>query len=111
MRIGSIAWAAVGLAVHCAVMACMAAFIASPRDFPFPTRHPVLWGPAYGAALWILMYWVVKPLRWPEEPLPRSLYGVANALFSRCLPVGLPIALAAAGAGGGRMVVARPRGI
>jgi hypothetical protein len=38
---------------------------------------------------------VVRPLRWPEMPLPHTLYGIANALFSHCILVGIPIALVA----------------
>jgi hypothetical protein len=90
-------WAAVGLAVHYAIMACMAAayvLIAARR------RHlvdmPVRAGLAYGVVLWGIMYWIVRPLRWPDLPLPHSLWGIGNALFSHCILVGLPIALIAA---------------
>ena len=41
------------------------------------------------------MYWVVKPCAGPTAPLPNSLYGIANQLFSHCILVGLPIALVA----------------
>jgi hypothetical protein len=58
-------------------------------------RHPVTLGIAYGVLLWIIMYWIVRPVRWPEMPLPHTLWGIANALFSRCILVGLPIALVA----------------
>jgi hypothetical protein len=46
--------------------------------------------------LWGIMYWIVRPLRWPDLPLPHSLWGIGNALFSHCILVGLPIALIAA---------------
>jgi hypothetical protein len=87
-------WAAVGIAVHFAIMACMAAayMLAAPR-IPASLRHPIPAGLAYGVLLWIIMYWIVRPLRWPEMPLPSTLYGIANALFSHCILVGLPIAL------------------
>lgn len=42
------------------------------------------------------MYWIVKPLRWPQAPLPHTLYGISNALFSYCILVGIPIAFIAA---------------
>ena len=92
----TIGWAAAGLLIHFAIMACMAAayvFVA-PR-IPALLRHPFAAGLGYGVLLWILMYWIVKPLRWPEAPLPGSLYAVANQLFSHCTLVGLPIALVA----------------
>ncbi|MEA3063646.1 MAG: hypothetical protein QOJ27_74 [Sphingomonadales bacterium] len=90
-------WAAAGLAVHFAIMACMAAawFLVAPR-FPALIRHPVPAGLAYGVLLWLVMYWAVKPLRWPDAPLPHTAWGIGNALFSHCLLVGLPIALVAA---------------
>ncbi|QAY79717.1 hypothetical protein ETR14_04695 [Sphingosinicella sp. BN140058] len=89
-------WAAVGLAVHYAIMACMAAayVLIAPR-IPALMRHPIVAGIAYGFLLWIIMYWIVRPLRFPELPLPNTLYGIANALFSHCILVGIPIALIA----------------
>ncbi|MFL6846247.1 MAG: hypothetical protein ACJ8ER_15365 [Allosphingosinicella sp.] len=97
VRGGGAHWAAAGLAVHFAIMACMAAawFLVAPR-FPALIRHPVPAGLAYGFLLWLIMYWAVKPLRWPDAPLPHTAWGIANALFSHCILVGLPIALVAA---------------
>jgi hypothetical protein len=97
VRGGGALWAAAGLAVHFAIMAGMAGayFLAAPR-FPALVRHPVAAGLAYGILLWLVMYWVVKPLRWPEAPLPHTAWGIGNALFSHGLLVGLPIALIAA---------------
>jgi hypothetical protein len=92
----SLGWALVGLLVHFAIMACMAAayMLVAPR-LPALLRHPAVAGLAYGVLLWTIMYWIVKPLRWPEAPLPSSLYSIANQLFSHCILVGLPIALVA----------------
>jgi uncharacterized membrane protein YagU involved in acid resistance len=89
-------WAATGLFVHFAIMACMAAFymVVAPR-FPALLRHPIIAGLLYGLLLWFVMYWIVKPLRWPEAPLPHTLYSIANQLFSHSILVGLPIALVA----------------
>jgi len=92
----TLGWAAVGLAVHFAIMACMAAaYMAIAPRVPALLRHPILAGLFYGLLLWLIMYFVVKPLRWPEAPLPHTLYAVANQLFSHCILVGLPIALVA----------------
>lgn len=90
-------WQAMGALVHYAIMACMVAayLIAAPR-LPVLLRHPVVAGLAYGVLLWIIMYWIVRPLRWPEMPLPHTAWGIANQLFSHCILVGLPIALIAA---------------
>ncbi|HMG48526.1 MAG TPA: hypothetical protein VK614_13845 [Allosphingosinicella sp.] len=97
VREGGAGWAATGLAVHFAIMACMAAayMLVAPR-IPALLRHPILAGLAYGVLLWLIMYWLVRPLRWPEMPLPHTLWGIANALFSHCILVGLPIAWIAA---------------
>lgn len=94
---GGLSWAVVGLVVHFAIMACIAAayLVIAPR-FPALIRHPILAGIGYGVLLWIVMYWIVKPLRWPEAPLPSTAWGIGNALFSHCMLVGLPIALVAA---------------
>ena len=97
VRTGGAPWAAAGLAVHFAIMACMAtAYFMAARRIEALVRHPVAAGLAYGFLLWLIMYWVVKPLRWPEAPLPSTAWGIGNALFSHCLLVGLPIALIAA---------------
>ena len=96
VRDGGTGWALVGLAVHFAIMACMAAaFVLAARRLPVLVRHPVAAGLAYGFLLWLIMYWVVKPLRWPDAPLPHTAWGIGNALFSHCLLVGIPIALVA----------------
>jgi len=89
-------WAAVGLLVHFAIMACMAAayMLIAPR-IPVLLRNPIVAGLLYGLLLWGIMYWIVKPLRWPAAPLPHQLWPIANQLFSHCILVGLPIALIA----------------
>jgi hypothetical protein len=94
-------WAIVGLAVHFAIMTCMAAayILIAPR-IPALMRHPILAGIAYGILLWIIMYWIVRPLRFPDMPLPSTAYGIANALFSHCILVGIPIALITARSAG-----------
>ncbi|MBV8685564.1 MAG: hypothetical protein JOZ90_06300 [Alphaproteobacteria bacterium] len=95
---GGPGWAAAGLAVHYAIMTCMAAaYLLAAARLPLLVRHPVPAGLAYGVLLWLVMYWMVKPLRWPDAPLPHTAWGIGNALFSHCLLVGLPIALVAAG--------------
>jgi hypothetical protein len=89
-------WGLIGLLVHFAIMACMAAafMLVAPRLAPL-MRHPIPAGIAYGVLLWIIMYWLVRPLRFPDLPLPHTLKGVSQQLFSHCLLVGIPIALVA----------------
>lgn len=89
-------WAIAGLLVHYAIMACMvAAYMIAARRLPALTRQPVLAGLLYGLLLWGIMYWIVRPLRWPDMPLPHTAKGIAEQLFSHCILVGLPIALTA----------------
>ena len=96
MPTDSLGWAAVGLLVHFVIMACMAAaYVRVAPRIPALLRHPIVAGLVYGLLLWIIMYWIVKPLRWPDAPLPGSLYSIANQLFSHCILVGIPIALIA----------------
>ena len=89
-------WAIAGLAVHYAIMTCMvtAYMIVAPR-LPIVLRQPIVPGILYGVLLWIIMYWIVRPLRFPELPLPHTVKGIGQALFSHCILVGLPIALVA----------------
>jgi hypothetical protein len=95
--IPSAGWAIVGTLVHFAIMACMVTtyMLIAPR-IPVLLRHPIPAGLAYGFWLWIVMYWIVRPLRFPDLALPHTLYGVVNQLFSHCILVGVPIALIAA---------------
>jgi hypothetical protein len=89
------AWAAIGLAVHFAIMACMAAaYMIAARALPVLLRHPILAGIAYGVILWLVMYWIVLPFRF-GMPRPDTLWAFANQLFSHCILTGIPIALVA----------------
>ena len=89
-------WAVVGLLVHYAIMACMvAAYMIAARRLPMLTQQPIVAGLLYGLLLWGIMYWIVRPLRWPDMPLPHTAKGIAEQLFSHCILVGLPIALTA----------------
>jgi hypothetical protein len=88
-------WAAIGLAVHFAIMACMAgAYMLAASQVPALLRHPIVAGVTYGLLLWLVMYWAVLPLRF-GMPLPNTLWAVANQLFSHCILTGIPIALVA----------------
>ena len=106
-------WALTGLAVHFTIMAAMVtAYMLAARRCPRLRAHPIVAGLAYGVLLWLVMYWIVRPWRWPALALPAAWAGkpagtvawsIGNALFSHCILVGLPIALVA------RQAMARPR--
>ena len=61
---GDSAYILAGVIVHYAIMACMVAayMIVAPR-FPELLRRPIPAGIAYGMLLWLIMYWIVRPLR------------------------------------------------
>jgi len=90
--------AILGLLVHFVLMAIMAAaymwFARTPRrdhlvDMPYRA------GIAYGIVTYVIMNWVVVPLRF-DTPLPPSTLSVATQLFAHIALVGIPIALVAA---------------
>jgi hypothetical protein len=88
------AFVSAGVGVHYAIMACMVAayMILAPKVSALFSR-PVLAGILYGLVLWLIMYWLVRPLRWPAMPLPHTIKGIAQQLFSHIVCVGIPIAL------------------
>lgn len=88
--------AALGLAVHFALMAVMAAvYVAAAERLPSLRRSPLTWGVLYGLATYVVMNLIVVPLRFPGAfpPSPRAL---ATQLFCHVVLVGIPIALIAA---------------
>lgn len=94
MRDGGAGAAVLGLAVHFALMTIMVAVyaVAAPR-LGWPLRHPVPAGLAYGALIYLVMYWLVLPTRFPGATPKLDPWSLGNALFSHLICVGLPIAL------------------
>lgn len=91
------AWAVVGaglgLAVHFALMALMAAiFVVAADRFPALKRQALLYGVLYGVVTWAVMNLAVVPLRFGTTP---STTGLATQLFCHIVLVGIPIAFAA----------------
>jgi len=92
---GASAYVLAGYIVHFAIMTCMvSAYVLIAPSIPSLFSRPLIAGILYGLLLWVIMYWVVRPLRWPGM-YPRSLLGVAEAWFSHIVCVGLPIAFIA----------------
>ncbi|RJF90513.1 hypothetical protein [Sphingomonas cavernae] len=91
------AYALAGFLVHFAIMSCMVlAYMTIAPRIPALLRNPVTAGLGYGLLLWLIMYWIVRPLRWPAMPLPHDPRAIAGQLFCHLILVGLPIALIAA---------------
>ena len=90
------AGAALGLAVHFALMAIMAAaYILFAARRPALRSRPLLWGTVYGLVTYVAMNLVVVPLRF-GTPLPPSTRSIVTQLFCHIVLVGIPIALIAA---------------
>ena len=85
--------APLGLLVHFVIMAAMVAawFLAAWR-LPVLNRYWIVAGLLYGVVLWIVMYWIVMPLRWDSYTTPSEPMAIARQLLAHCVLVGLPIA-------------------
>lgn len=95
--LGNAAFVPVGLLVHYAIMAAMVGtYLAIAPRMPVLLRHPVPAGLAYGLLLWVVMYCIVRPLRWEQLPPPTDPQAIAGQWFCHLVLVGLPIALVAA---------------
>lgn len=94
-REGGLATAALGVVTHFAIATCMAAaFVLATRRFPVLTRRPLASGAVYGLILYLIMYRVVLPLRWPEA-FPSWQGGKSLLDIAAHVGVGLAIAWAA----------------
>lgn len=89
------AGAGLGLVVHFALMAVMAAvFMAAARREPRLLNQPLLAGLLYGLVTYFVMNWLVVPLRF-GSPLPPRTLSVTTQLFAHIVLVGIPLALVA----------------
>ena len=94
---GATGWGAggalLGLVVHYALMAIMAAaFVLAADRFPRLKASPILWGIVYGLVTYLVMNLIVVPLRFGAYP---GATAIATQLFCHIVLVGIPIALAA----------------
>lgn len=97
---GATEWGAVGsgvgLVVHFALMAIMVAcFVYAARNWPALIAKPIHAGIAYGLVTYVVMNWVVVPIRF-DSPLPPQPRAIVSQLFAHIALVGIPIALVAA---------------
>jgi hypothetical protein len=83
----------IGLLVHFSLIAIMAAaFVVAARRMPALVEHPIQWGIVYGLATYVVMNWLVVPLRF-DTPLPPKPLSIATQIFAHLILVGIPIAL------------------
>ena len=88
--------AILGLTVHFALMATMAAvYVFAAGRIRALIEKPIQWGVLYGLATYAVMNWLVVPMRF-GTPLPPSPLAMATQLFAHIILVGIPIALIAA---------------
>ena len=71
-------------------MAAVYAFTAG--RIPALIEKPIQWGVLYGLATYVVMNWLVVPMRF-GTPLPPSLLSITTQLFAHIVLVGIPIAL------------------
>ena len=90
------AWtAALGLILHFFIAtAVVLVYFAAARRLPALRRSPLLWGPLYGIAVFLVMYLVVMPLS-AIGPRPITLPVAVNGILIHILGVGIPAALTA----------------
>ena len=87
--------AILGLLVHFALMAIMAAvYVFAAGRIPALIEKPIQWGVLYGLATYVVMNWLVVPMRF-DTPLPPSPLSMATQLFAHIVLVGSPMALIA----------------
>jgi len=85
--------AIVGLFVHFTLMAIMAAaYVLMSRRIPALVERPIQWGIIYGLLTFVVMNWMVVPLRF-DAPIPGKPLAIATQLFAHVVLVGVPIAL------------------
>ncbi len=90
---GGWATAALGLGLHFFIaFSAASVFYAASRKISFMTQRPLLAGLLYGIAVYVLMYWIVKPLSL-VTPLPFSLSATVIAIHVHMVLIGLPISL------------------
>ena len=105
---GATEWGAsgsmLGLVVHFTLMAIMAAcFVMAARNWPALLAKPIHWGAVYGLITYVVMNWVVVPLRF-DSPLPPQPRAIVSQLFAHIVLVGIPIALIAVKGLRGRLI-------
>jgi len=91
-RDGGLASAGLGLVTHLGIAGCMAgAYALAASRLPILFRRPLTMGALYGLVLYVVMYRVVLPLRWPAV-FPR--WDAAKSLLDVVAHVGVGLAIA-----------------
>ncbi len=87
-----LAAAALGTALHFLIAGVVAAiYVLASRALPVLAHRPVPFGLVFGAAVYLVMTYLVLPLS-AVSPSPFSVAALVNGLLGHALFVGLPIA-------------------
>lgn len=90
------AGALLGLAVHYALMALMAAvYMAAAARIAEMAAKPIKWGVIYGLITYVVLNLIVVPLRFPGA-FPTKPMSIATQLFAHVVLVGIVFALVVA---------------
>lgn len=91
---GGLSSAMLGLALHFLIAFCVVSvyYVASTRIAAL-REHPLLFGAAYGLAVYLVMNFAVLPLSAAGPPRLSVLAVVLNGLFAHVFCVGIPTAL------------------
>jgi uncharacterized membrane protein YagU involved in acid resistance len=89
---GGFSAAALGAALHFFIAFVVAAvYYAASRKMTALYRKPAIWGPAYGAAVYLCMNFLILPFSAvPKSPFSLALF--LNGVFGHAMFVGFPIA-------------------
>ncbi len=92
---GGVPTALLGLALHFLVATTIVSvFYVGSRRFPFLTERPLVWGPLYGIAVYLVMNLLVVPLSALHGTgLPHALPVLFNGILIHIIGVGTPSAL------------------
>lgn len=89
---GGMVTAGLGLSIHFLIAFTAATvFYLSSRQISFLTQHAVVSGLLYGIAVYVFMYWIVVPLRFPT--VLHSVSRDVTAVIIHMILIGLTIAL------------------
>jgi len=84
----------VGILLHYLIMLLMVVFfIVTAEKLPIVRKHPIMSGVIYGLFLWLVMYCMVLPVRWPGLFPQLSAKPLIEQWFSHIVLVGIPISI------------------
>ncbi len=93
LDLGEAGGAVAGLLFHFLIMLAMVAvYFATAGIFPRLNQEPYRSGIGYGLLLWVIMYWIVLPHRFPSIFPVFNITEIAAQLLSHVVMVGIPIA-------------------